>query len=67
MVGTEGEWEVTVEERFPTWCESDKMLCEAVFGRIAKERKELMGDGRYYCEFEFEFRNLLFLGERIRG
>ena len=42
----------TVEERFPSWSEeSDGELCELFFGRIAKERRELMGDSKYYCEF----------------
>ncbi len=47
-----GEERLVPEERFPSWGkESDKALCDVFFGQLRKERKELMGDKQYYCEF----------------
>jgi hypothetical protein len=47
-----GDGRFTVDERFPKWAgESDGSLCDLFFGQLAKERKELMGDKQYYCEF----------------
>ncbi|KAN0112425.1 acyl-CoA N-acyltransferase [Hyaloscypha variabilis] len=39
----------TVEERFPEWSEeSDEVLCDLFFNQLAKERKELMSERKYY-------------------
>jgi hypothetical protein len=47
-----GNERLVVEERFPPWHEeSNKELCNVFFGTIGEERKKLMGDEQYYCEY----------------
>lgn len=46
-----GEQRLVVEERFPPWSvESDRRLCEVMFGFEGAERKRLMRERQYYCE-----------------
>lgn len=48
-----GGQRLVVADRFPPWSEeSDRRLCDVMFGFEGTERKRLMGDRQYYCQLE---------------
>ena len=56
--------ESDVAEALPEWPEgSDRKLCDAFYGGLARERKRIMGNRSHYCE---EFM-LLFVNSRDSG